>query len=419
MPKMDEILAVILGGGQGKRLFPLTAERAKPAVPIAGKYRLIDIPISNCINSGIYNISILTQFMSVSLHRHISRTYIFDKFHPGGIQIWAAEQTMENTDWYQGTADAVRKQRQEIRSSRAKHVLILAGDHLYRMDYAKMAEYHVDTNADITVAVQPVLREDASRFGILKSDPNGRITRFAEKPKDPALLTDLVSRDDENSPYLGSMGIYMFRMDVLMEVLKPDYADHKMDDFGGDIIPSLIEGGRRVFGYNFEGYWRDIGTIRTFYETNLDLTEDKPEFDFYNPDKPIFTHPRYLPGSRINGCELKQALVAEGCEISNSTICHSIIGLRSHIGAGTVIKDTIVMGGDWYGTLRNGAPIGIGKNCKIEGAIIDKNASIGDNVVIKPFPMRKEIDGDHFYVREGVVIIPKHTTIPAGTVIQP
>lgn len=419
MPKMDEILAVILGGGQGKRLFPLTAERAKPAVPIAGKYRLIDIPISNCINSGIYNISILTQFMSVSLHRHISRTYIFDKFHPGGIQIWAAEQTMENTDWYQGTADAVRKQRQEIRSSRAKHVLILAGDHLYRMDYAKMAEYHVDTNADITVAVQPVLREDASRFGILKSDPNGRITRFAEKPKDPALLTDLVSRDDENSPYLGSMGIYMFRMDVLMEVLKPDYADHKMDDFGGDIIPSLIEGGRRVFGYNFEGYWRDIGTIRTFYETNLDLTEDKPEFDFYNPDKPIFTHPRYLPGSRINGCELKQALVAEGCEISNSTICHSIIGLRSHIGAGTVIKDTIVMGGDWYGTLRNGAPIGIGKNCKIEGAIIDKNASIGDNVVIKPFPIGKEIDGDHFYVREGVVIIPKHTTIPAGTVIQP
>lgn len=416
---MDEILAVILGGGQGKRLFPLTAERAKPAVPIAGKYRLIDIPISNCINSGIYNISILTQFMSVSLHRHISRTYIFDKFHPGGIQIWAAEQTMENTDWYQGTADAVRKQRQEIRSSRAKHVLILAGDHLYRMDYAKMAEYHVDTNADITVAVQPVLREDASRFGILKSDPNGRITRFAEKPKDPALLTDLVSRDDENSPYLGSMGIYMFRMDVLMEVLKPDYADHKMDDFGGDIIPSLIEGGRRVFGYNFEGYWRDIGTIRTFYETNLDLTEDKPEFDFYNPDKPIFTHPRYLPGSRINGCELKQALVAEGCEISNSTICHSIIGLRSHIGAGTVIKDTIVMGGDWYGTLRNGAPIGIGKNCKIEGAIIDKNASIGDNVVIKPFPIGKEIDGDHFYVREGVVIIPKHTTIPAGTVIQP
>ena len=416
---MDEILAVILGGGQGKRLFPLTAERAKPAVPIAGKYRLIDIPISNCINSGIYNISILTPFMSVSLHRHISRTYIFDKFHPGGIQIWAAEQTMENTDWYQGTADAVRKQRQEIRSSRAKHVLILAGDHLYRMDYAKMAEYHVDTNADITVAVQPVLREDASRFGILKSDPNGRITRFAEKPKDPALLTDLVSRDDENSPYLGSMGIYMFRMDVLMEVLKPDYADHKMDDFGGDIIPSLIEGGRRVFGYNFEGYWRDIGTIRTFYETNLDLTEDKPEFDFYNPDKPIFTHPRYLPGSRINGCELKQALVAEGCEISNSTICHSIIGLRSHIGAGTVIKDTIVMGGDWYGTLRNGAPIGIGKNCKIEGAIIDKNASIGDNVVIKPFPIGKEIDGDHFYVREGVVIIPKHTTIPAGTVIQP
>lgn len=419
MPKMDEILAVILGGGQGKRLFPLTSERAKPAVPIAGKYRLIDIPISNCINSGIYNISVLTQFMSVSLHRHISRTYNFDNFHPGGIQIWAAEQTMENTDWYQGTADAVRKQRQEIRSSRARHVLILAGDHLYRMDYENMAAFHIDNNADITVAVQPVLREDASRFGILKADDDGRITRFAEKPKDPVLQEELVSRDDPTSPFLGSMGIYMFRMDVLMEVLKPDYSDKKMDDFGGDIIPSLIEKNRRVFGFNFEGYWRDIGTIRTFYETNLELTEDEPEFDFYDPDNPIFTHPRYLPGSRINGCEVKQALIAEGCDIKDSNINHSIIGLRSQIGAGTLIKDSIIMGGDWYGTLRNGAPIGIGRNCRIEGAIIDKNASIGDNVVIKPFPEGKDINGDFYYVREGVVIIPKHTTLPAGTIIQP
>ncbi|NLB70978.1 MAG: glucose-1-phosphate adenylyltransferase [Chloroflexi bacterium] len=419
MPNMDEFLAVILGGGQGKRLFPLTAERAKPAVPIAGKYRLIDIPISNCINSGIFKISVLTQFLSVSLHRHISRTYVFDNFHSGSVQIWAAEQSMENTDWYQGTADAVRKQRSEILTTRAKHVLILAGDHLYRMDYAKMAEFHLDNNADITVGVQPILKEDAHRFGILKSSEDGRITRFAEKPKDPVVLGEMVSRDDPASPFLGSMGIYIFRMDVLMDVLRHDYAERKMDDFGGDIIPSLIERGKRVFGFNFEGYWRDIGTIRTFYETNLELTEDDPPFDFFDPKHPIFTHPRYLPASHISGCSLKEALVAEGSHIRNSTIQHSIIGLRSQIGAGTQIKDTIVMGGDWYGNLRNGAPLGIGRNCSIECAIIDKNASIGDNVIIEPFPNDAEIDGDYYYVREGVVIIPKHTTIPAGTVIKP
>ncbi len=419
MPNSDEILAVILGGGQGKRLYPLTAERAKPAVPIAGKYRLIDIPISNCINSGIFKISVLTQFLSVSLHRHISRTYNFDNFHSGGVQVWAAEQTMENTDWYQGTADAVRKQIQEIRSSNAKHVLILAGDHLYRMDYAKMAEYHIQNNADITVAVQPVPKDEAFRFGILKRDEDGRITRFAEKPKDPALLSELVSRDDPESPYLGSMGIYMFRMDTLMDVLRNDYADHKLDDFGGDIIPTMIQHGRPVYGFNFEGYWRDIGTIRTFYETNLELAEDNPEFDFYDPKNPIFTHPRYLPGSRVNGCSLQQVLMAEGCEISANEIEHSVIGLRSVIGDGSVIKDTIVMGADWYGTLNNGSPLGIGRNCNIQGAIIDKNASIGDNVVIKPFPEGHESDHKLYKVREGIVVVPKHTTIPAGTVIQP
>ncbi len=419
MPSSNEILAVILGGGQGKRLYPLTAERAKPAVPIAGKYRLIDIPISNCINSGIFKISVLTQFLSVSLHRHISRTYNFDNFHSGGVQVWAAEQTMENTDWYQGTADAVRKQLQEIRSSNAKHVLILAGDHLYRMDYAKMADFHIENNADITVAVQPVPKDEAFRFGILKRDEDGRITRFAEKPKDPALLSELVSRDDPESPYLGSMGIYMFRMDTLLDVLRPDYSDHKLDDFGGDIIPSMIHRGKPVYGFNFEGYWRDIGTIRTFYETNLELAEDKPAFDFYDPKNPIFTHPRFLPGSRVNGCVLKQVLIAEGSEINADMIDHSVIGLRSVIGNGTVIKDTIVMGCDYYGVLNNGAPLGIGQNCNIQGAIIDKNASIGDNVVIKPFPMGHESDHPLYKVREGIVIIPKNTTIPAGTLIQP
>ncbi len=419
MTNLDEVLAVILGGGQGKRLYPLTAERAKPAVPIAGKYRLIDIPISNCINSGIFKISVLTQFLSVSLHRHITRTYIFDNFHSGWVQVWAAEQTMDNTDWYQGTADAVRKQIREIRSSRSKYVLILAGDHLYRMDYSKMVEFHIATNADITVAVQPVLKEDAFRFGILKRDEDGLITDFAEKPKDPELLSRLVSREDPESPYLGSMGIYIFNMDLLSDVLRPDYADHKLDDFGGDIIPHLIRTGRRVFGYNFEGYWRDIGTIRTFYETNLELTEDHPEFDFFDPDHPIFTHPRFLPGSRVTGTSCKNILLAEGCAIDNAVLEHSLIGLRSIIGSGTEVKDTIVMGADWYGNQTNGAPLGIGCNCKIQGAIIDKNASIGDNVIIKPFPINHEVDHALYKVRDGVVVIPKNTTIPAGTIIQP
>lgn len=419
MANLDEVLAVILGGGQGKRLYPLTAERAKPAVPIAGKYRLIDIPISNCINSGIYKISVLTQFLSVSLHRHITRTYNFDNFHGGWVQVWAAEQTIENTDWYQGTADAVRKQILEIRSSRSKYVLILAGDHLYRMDYSKMVDFHIANGADITVAVQPVLKDDAFRFGILKRDEDGRITDFAEKPKDPELLSRLVSRDDPESPYLGSMGIYIFNVDLLSDVLRRDYTDHKLDDFGGDIIPHLIRTGKRVFGYNFEGYWRDIGTIRTFYETNLELTEDNPEFDFFDPGHPIFTHPRYLPGSRVTGATCKNVLLAEGCAISNAVLEHSLIGLRSVIGGGTEIRDTIVMGADWYGNQTNGAPLGIGCNCKIQGAIIDKNASIGDNVIIKPFPADLEVDHALYKVREGIVVIPKNTTIPAGTIIQP
>jgi len=419
MTNLDEVLAVILGGGQGKRLYPLTAERAKPAVPIAGKYRLIDIPISNCINSGVYKISVLTQFLSVSLHRHITRTYNFDNFHGGWVQIWAAEQTIENTDWYQGTADAVRKQILEIRSSRSKYVMILAGDHLYRMDYSKMVDFHIANGADITVAVQPVLKEDAFRFGILKRDEDGRITDFAEKPKDPELLSRLVSREDPESPYLGSMGIYIFNMDLLADVLRLDYTDHKLDDFGGDIIPHLIRTDKRVFGYNFEGYWRDIGTIRTFYETNLELTEEHPEFDFFDPDHPIFTHPRYLPGSRVTGTTCKSVLLAEGCAIEDSVLEHSLIGLRSVIGCGTEIKDTIVMGADWYGNQTNGAPLGIGRNCKIQGAIIDKNASIGDNVVIKSFPADREVDHALYKVREGIVVIPKNTTIPAGTIIQP
>jgi glucose-1-phosphate adenylyltransferase len=419
MPNMNDILAVILGGGQGKRLYPLTAERAKPAVPIAGKYRLIDIPISNCINSNIFHISVLTQFLSVSLHRHISRTYNFDPFHQGWVQIWAAEQTMEHTDWYQGTADAVRKQLQEIISTRKKDVLILAGDHLYRMDYSEMARFHRDNDADITVAVQPVPKDEASRFGLLKRATDGRITDFAEKPKDPAILTGMVSRDDPEKPYLGSMGIYIFKTELLVDILKRSRGTEHLDDFGGDIIPHFIKSGERVFGYNFEGYWRDIGTIRSFYETNLELTDPNPSFDFYDSEHPIFTHPRFLPGSIVENGKLNNVLLSEGCTLVNAVVEHSVIGLRSQIGSNSRVKDSIIMGADWYGTNKHGSPLGIGKNCDIQGAIIDKNTSLGDGVIIKPFPKDRDVDHPLYTVREGVVVVPKSTSIPAGTVIEP
>ncbi len=419
MPKTSDILSVILGGGQGKRLFPLTSERSKPAVPIAGKYRLIDIPISNCLNSGIFKVAVLTQFNSVSLNRHITSTYNFDAFHSGWVQVWAAEQTMAHTDWYQGTADAVRKQLLQIVSARCDYVLILAGDHLYRMDYAKMAEFHWQNDADITVAVQPVPKTEASRFGILKVDEGGCITNFAEKPKDPQLLETFVSRNDPEQPYLGSMGIYLFKTDVLIDLLTHDRNHEKLDDFGGDIIPFAIRENMSVYGYSFEGYWRDIGTIRTFYEANLELAEDKPSFDFFDQRNPIYTHARFLPGSRTHSCNMNNVLLAEGCKVSGDIIEHSVIGLRSIIGEGTHIFDSILMGADYYGYSKSGTPVGIGKNCHIQGAIIDKNASIGDNVVIKPFPEDAEIDHPMYVVRDGIVIVPKNMVIPSGTIIGP
>lgn len=418
MPNMSDVLAVILGGGQGKRLFPLTVMRSKPAVPIAGKYRLIDIPISNCINSNIYRIAVLTQFNSVSLHRHMSTTYNFDAFHHGFVQIWAAEQTMEHTEWYQGTADAVRKQIFEIRSARCDYVLILAGDHLYKMDYSKMAAFHWETGADVTVAVQPVPVHEAARFGILKRDKSYRITDFAEKPKDPGILADMVSRDDAEKPYLGSMGIYMFKLDTLVDVLSLDNQAHKLDDFGGDIIPHLIRHGASVYGYDFSGYWQDIGTIRSFYETNLALAEPNPPFDLFDQQFKIFTHPRFLPCAHFCDCRLKNVIVGEGCYIEKADIEHSVIGVRSRIKEGSRVYNTVMMGSDYY---KNSGdyPLGIGKNCDIDGAIIDKNVSMGDNVVIRPFPQNANVDHFLYYVRDGVVVIPKNMNVPSGTVIKP
>jgi glucose-1-phosphate adenylyltransferase len=415
MPSLNDILAVILGGGRGARLYPLTQMRSKPAVPIAGKYRLIDIPISNCINSEIYRIAVLTQFNSVSLHRHITHTYNFDAFHTGWVQIWAAEQTVESADWYQGTADAVRKQTLEIQSSGAKNVLILAGDHLYRMDYKAMAEYHWANKADITVAVQPVPREDAPRFGILKREQDGRITSFVEKPKDAETQNKFISRDDPERPFLGSMGIYMFKTRVLMELLTNFPSYH---DFGSDIIPQAIKT-CSVFGFDFNGYWQDIGTIRSFYETNLALTTPQAPFNFYDPKLPIYTDTRFLPGSIIEDSKLCDVLISDGSRILRSDISHSIIGTRSQVSAGCTIKDTIMMGSDYYERDDEGLPIGIGANSYIEGAILDKNVRIGSNVIIRPFSRNVDLDNEKWYVRDGIVVIPKDAEIPDGTHIEP
>jgi len=417
MPTLTEVLGVILGGGRGARLYPLTKMRSKPAVPIAGKYRLIDIPISNCINSGIFRVAILTQFNSVSLHRHIASTYNFDSFHTGWVQILAAEQTMESTDWYQGTADAVRKQLMEIETTAAEYVLILAGDHLYRMDYAAMAEYHWQTNADITVAVQPVAKEDAVRFGLLKREDDGRISLFHEKPKDPAIQKSLVSRDDPERPFLGSMGIYLFNTRALVELLT-DHPHH--DDFGGDIIPEAINS-KKVFGYDFDGYWEDIGTIRSFYETNLKLTTANPPFNFFDPQYPIYTHARSLPGTVVEDSNLKDALIAEGCRIRKAEVKHSIIGVRSQVAVGACIKDSIIMGADYYDSEKKPRkiPLGIGENCHVEGAILDKNARLGKGVIIRPFPRGLDLDRENWFVRDGIVVIPKDAEIPAGAHITP
>ena len=426
MNKSDDVLAVILGGGRGTRLFPLTQIRSKPAVPIAGQYRLIDIPISNCINSNIFKIAVLTQFNSVSLHRHITDTYQFDRFHSGWVQIWAAEQTMDNADWYQGTADAVRKQLSQIVSANCKYVQILAGDHLYRCNYDEMLAYHIKNKAQVTVAVQPVRKEEASRFGLLKTNAEGRIIDFKEKPKDPVILESMKSSDDPERPFLGSMGIYIFDTDLLVNILSTkDYSD-----FGNNVIPYAIDH-NDVFGWSFDDYWEDIGTIRSFFETNLRLVDDKPPFNFYDPKHPIYTIATTMPSAKVFNTRLDHALIARGSRVKAESIERSIIGVMSYIDTGTVIKNSIIMGAETEKYILQadqnpeefGVKIGIGKNCFIENAIIDKNARIGNNVVIKAFPAGTDLDDPapekNYYVRDGIVVIPKNGVLEPGTVIEP
>lgn len=415
---MSDVLGLILGGGKGSRLFPLTQERAKPAVPLAGKYRLIDIPMSNCFHAGIEKIAILTQFNSVSLHRHIYSTYNRDVFTPGWVQILAAEQTYHDSDWYQGTADAVRKQLIEIRQANTKYVLILAGDHLYRMDYRAFMQHHIDSHADITIAVQPAAPDVATGLGILKLDDNGRIVSFTEKPSTEQ-LHGLESGNDPEKPYMGSMGIYIFPTELLIELLnKPG------DDFGKEIIPSAISE-RRVMGYVFDGFWEDIGTIKRFYEVNLQMASADAPFDFYSPKRPIYTHARFLPASEVYGADLTNVLLTDGCRIEKSNISDSVIGLRSIIGADTTIRSVVMMGADYYETKEEkkenrkvGRPdIGIGTGSNIRQAIIDKNARIGENVTIRSIPDRQDETHDNWVVRDGIVCIPKNAIIPDGTVI--
>jgi glucose-1-phosphate adenylyltransferase len=424
----SNVLSVIMGGGEGKRLFPLTKDRAKPAVPLAGKYRLVDIPISNCINSGFRRVYILTQFNSASLHSHISRTYKFDQFTTGFVEILAAQQTPTNTSWYEGTADAVRKNLIHFLSHDFEYLVILSGDQLYRMDFRPLIAQHKETGADITIATIPVNRAAAQSLGILQIADDLRITRFVEKPRDPAVIDSLklspemqakleIKNPDEC--LLASMGIYVFNRRLICELL-----DNSCSDFGRHIIPQSIPT-RRVFSYVFQGYWEDVGTIRSFFEANLDLVTELPRFNFFDMNAPVFSRPRFLPGSKINGAQIEHAVISDGCIINRARITSTIVGLRTIVEAGTELNRVVILGSDFYESQesverheREGKPrIGIGANCKITNAIIDKNARIGNNVTISPAGKPENVDHALYYIRDGIVIIPKGVIIPHGTVI--
>ena len=417
---MDDVLAIILGGGRGTRLFPLTLRRSKPAVPIGGKYRLIDIPISNCLNSNVRRIFVLTQFNSESLNRHLSLTYKFDIFSSGFVSVLAAEQTEEGDNWFQGTADAVRQSLRHMRRQEGKNALILSGDQLYQMDYRQMLKTHVESKADATVGVIPVDASQTSALGILKVDASGRIVHFEEKPSAdrlPALISDIpgVGRG-----YLASMGIYAFSRDVLEQSL----ADPKLVDFGRHVIPDAVPR-RRVQAHVHRGYWEDVGTIQSYFQANLALCEPIPPFDFYDNGHPIYTNPRFLPASKVANCTIKNALISEGCIMQGAHIDRAVIGIRSRIGAGTQIRSSLMIGADGYETLQEmeamqtqGIPaIGIGAESVIENAIVDKNARIGRGVRIVNRDGIKEQDGNGYFIREGIVIVAKNGIIPDGTVI--
>lgn len=405
------VVSVIMGGGQGQRLQPLTRDRAKPAVPIAGKYRLVDIPISNCINSGIRKIFLLTQFNSVSLHRHVQSTYRFDQFSQGYVQILAAMQTTVSESWFQGTADAVRQNFRYFMDEDPELIVVLSGDQLYRMNIADVIQQHISTGADVTIATKPVERNEAGGLGIMHVDESKRITQFVEKPGNTPTLDGLRAPMYKQERYLASMGIYIFNTKVLRELLNNDHRD-----FGKHIIPASIDQ-HKVFSYIFEGYWKDIGTVRSFWEANLALTDVVPEFNFYDAKLPIHTHMRYLPPSKINCCDLNRCLLSEGCIISGHRILHSIIGIRAIVGEGSVMEHSVLMGADLYENENpaKGVPrIGVGRECYIKNAIIDKNARIGDGAYITPDGKPDNTETPLYTIKDGIIVIPKNTVIPAG-----
>ncbi|MBU9889491.1 MAG: glucose-1-phosphate adenylyltransferase [Candidatus Omnitrophica bacterium] len=418
----ERLTTLILGGGQGKRLFPLTSYRSKPAVPIAGKYRLVDIPISNAINSGLKRVFILTQFNSASLHRHIHRTYPYEAFTKTSVELLAAEQTLEHTDWFQGTADAVRKCMPHYHVHATDTFLVLSGDHLYRMDYREILQFHREHDADVTVATVPVPEREIKGFGIMKLKADWTITDFIEKPaKDEPVASYVLPKKKcaemgikaKGSTYLASMGIYVFKKNVLMDVLTG-----QEKDFGREIIPKAIQK-HKVVGYVFTGYWRDIGTIGSYFNASIGLTAPEPPFSFLSPQGRIYTRPRYLPPSKFLNARMEHVLMSEGCVLDGARIEESVVGLRSIVNQGTVIRRSILMGNDYYEWPTSSADrgIGIGKNCLIENCILDKNVKIGDDVEITNLHKLKEKDGEHYFIRDGVVIIPKGAQIPSGTKI--
>ncbi|TVZ50886.1 glucose-1-phosphate adenylyltransferase [Dokdonia sp. Hel_I_53] len=419
-----KVIAIILGGGQGSRLYPLTAQRSKPAVPIAGKYRLVDIPISNCLNSNIKRMFVLTQFNSASLNKHIKHTYQFSYFSDAFVDILAAEQTPENKGWFQGTADAVRQSLHHFKGYESEYVMILSGDQLYQMDFNKMLQAHIKSEAKITIASLPVNAKDATSFGILKTDETNTITSFIEKP-DEGILHDWESEvssgmKSQGKNYLASMGIYIFNKDLLIELLEGTYTM----DFGKEIIPQSIEN-HKVLSYPYEGYWTDIGNIDSFFEANIDLTADLPKFNLFNKGQTILTRPRVLPPTKISGTTLEKSIIAEGSIIHGSRIANSVIGIRARIGRGTVIESSYIMGSNRFLDLEeinnaraNGIPhVGIGDRCFLTNCIIDKNAKIGDDVRITGGKHLEDVETETYVIRDGIVVIKNGATIASGTII--
>lgn len=424
---MQDVMGIVLGGGQGRRLYPLTKMRSKPAVPMAGKYRIIDIPISNCLNSRINKIFVLTQFNSASLNKHIMQTYKFDMFTGGFVDILAAEQTPDNPHWFQGTADAVRQSIKHFAPfDDVKYVLILSGDQLYQMDFRNLMKFHLDTGAGITVSAIPVSAESAPAFGIMNIAPDGRVVEFREKPQIDELAglrcvaAGCNAHPEGSHQYLANMGIYLFPKKLLIDLLNESLSV----DFGKELFPESISR-YKVYANVFHGYWTDIGTIRSFYDANLDLTGNLPQFSFYDVHMPIYTHPRNLPGSKLNNCDLHQSIITDGCVLNGVDIWHSIIGVRSRIGGGTTIKNSIIMGADQYESVddmeSNAAKkipnIGIGSHCTIMNAIIDKNVRIGENVSISNAHNLREKDEENYCIRDGIVVVLKGACVRSGTVI--